>query len=375
MKISAVRTLVLGTDLAKPISTSFGTMTKRYMILVNVQTDEGLEGWGESWSNFPAWAPSERIHTIHDGLAPLVIGENPIEVKKLHKKMRAATRILERQWGAPGPIAQGISAIDIALWDIVAKAQNKPLYQLWEGKKTSIPVYASALGPKDPSALVTKMQAQGVNAFKLKLGFGQATDKHNLELMRELIGSEAELMVDANQAWDVETTLEMAKLFEPFNITWLEEPIPADDWKGMATLRKELPFALAAGENIFSAKRFKALLDVNATDIAQPDVCKIGGLSDMREACLAAVNKGLSYAPHYLGGAVGLMASLQLFAGTPGGVVMELDPHPNPLREAFLEDIVLKEGHLQLPPSVGLGICPNESLIKKYLLNERSLNV
>lgn len=371
MKITKVRTLVLGTKIAEPISTSFGTMTHRTMILVNLQTDEGLEGWGESWSNFPAWSPHERIHTINDGLAPLLISENPLEVSELHQKMRQATRILERQWGAPGPIAQAISAVDIALWDIAAKAQDKPLYQLWEGTRTNIPVYASALGPKDPTKLVEKMQARGVKAFKLKLGFGEETDKRNLELMRGLIGDDAQLMVDANQAWDVETTLEMARVLEPFDITWLEEPIPADQWGNMARLRQELPFNLAAGENIFNAESFGELLELGAVNIAQPDVCKVGGLTDMRKVCLEAEKRGIPYAPHYLGGSVGFMASLHLFAGTVGGVIMELDPHAHPLREAIAGDLMMVEnGHIQLSQAPGLGIDIEEKVIKQYFVDE-----
>jgi L-alanine-DL-glutamate epimerase-like enolase superfamily enzyme len=134
VKITEIRTIVLATRIEQPIQTSFGTMTQRYMILVNIRTSSGLEGWGESWSNFPAWSPYERMHTIQDGFAPLLIGENPLETAQLHTKMRRASRILERQWGAPGPIAQAISALDIALWDIKAKSQEKPLYQLWMSK-------------------------------------------------------------------------------------------------------------------------------------------------------------------------------------------------------------------------------------------------
>ncbi len=371
MKITEIRTKVLGTKIDFPIHTSFGTMTQRYMILVNIRTNSGLEGWGESWSNFPAWSPYERIHTINAGLSPLLIGEDPLDISQLHTKMRRASRILERQWGAPGPIAQAISALDIALWDIVAKAQNKPLYQLWDAQNTQIPVYASALGPQDPTNLIEKMQAQGISAFKLKLGFGLNTDKRNLEQIRELIGPDAMLMVDANQAWDLQTSLNMISILEPYQINWLEEPLAADEWANMAKLRQELPFKLAAGENIFSSQSFETFLGMGAIDIAQPDVCKIGGLSEMREVCLQAQALNLPFAPHYLGGAVGFLASLHLFAGTKGGLIMELDPHENPLREDFIGDLVqVIDGHLQVPQRPGLGFDANESRIKKYLLDE-----
>lgn len=363
--------MVLGTAIDEPIKTSFGTMTYRYMILVNIRTNEGLEGWGESWSNFPAWSPKERIHTINDGFAPLLIGEDPCNVEALHSKMRKASRILERQWGAPGPIAQAVSALDIALWDITAKAQEKPLYKLWQAKPNKIPVYASALGPNNPKKLVEQMQDKGLTAFKLKLGFGLEVDKRNLELMRDLIGNDAQLMVDANQAWDVETTLKRVDLLEAHKISWLEEPIAADEWQNMASLRKTLPFKLAAGENIFSSKSFKELLECESIDIAQPDVCKVGGLSDMRAVCLDVTQRGFAFAPHYLGGTVGFLASLHLFAGTAGGLIMEYDPHENAMREALSAGTYeLSDGFVELKDDAGLGFGPEESVLKKYLLTQ-----
>ncbi len=371
MKITEVRTLILGVKIDEPISTSFGTMTHRYMILVNIRTDKGLEGWGESWSNFPAWSPHERIHTINSGLAPLLIGKDPRDVEALHQEMRKATYILERQWGAPGPIAQAISAVDIALWDIAARAREKSIHQLWDANTLPIPVYASALGPKDPTKLIEKMLQQGVTAFKLKLGFGKETDSYNLELVREMIGPYAQFMVDANQAWDIETALEMAKVLEPYNITWLEEPLPADQWQNMARLRKELPFKIAAGENIYNSTSFKDFLATDSIDIAQPDVCKVGGLSDMRTICSAALKQGIDFAPHYLGGAIGLLASLQLYAGTSGGLIMEMDPHSNPLREELAEGLLdIEDGCVKVPMGVGLGLELKEATLKKYLLNE-----
>ena len=371
MKITEIRTMVLGTKIDPPIRTSFGSMTQRYMILVNIRTSAGLEGWGESWSNFPAWSPYERVHTLNTGLSPLLIGEDPLQIAQLHTKMRLASRILERQWGAPGPVAQAISALDIALWDIAAKAQNKPLHQLWGLHHSRIPVYASALGPQIPTEIIKKMQDNGVNAFKLKLGFGLETDKRNLEHIRELIGPEANLMVDANQAWDLNSSFSMIDVLEPHNIFWLEEPLAADEWENMASLRNALPFPLAAGENIFSSQSFEKFLSTGAVDIAQPDVCKIGGLSEMREVCSQVSRLGLQFAPHYLGGAVGLLASLHLFAASKGALIMELDPHANPLREEFAGKLLeISDGHLQIPQNPGIGFDANEVLIKKYLSDE-----
>lgn len=373
MRIVAVRTLTLAAPLAEPVRTSFGVMTARHAILVNVRSDDGLSGWGESFGNFPAWAPFERIHTISDGLAPLLLGEDPLEPLHLHRKMRVASAPLARQWGAPGPISQAISAVDIALWDILGQARGEPIHRLLgEAVAERIPVYASALGPRDPAPLVAAMQAQGVDAFKLKLGFGRDIDRCNLERLRDLIGPKARLMVDANQAWDLETARAMADLLAQHDVFWLEEPLPADRWRELAMLRRELPFRVVAGENLTDLDSAEAFLELEPVDIIQPDVCKIGGLSEARALCDLARERGVPYAPHYLGGAVGLVASLHLFAAVPGGFMMELDPNPNPFREELGRGLLtVTDGTLPLPQAPGLGVAPEEAWLRRYLLEER----
>lgn len=373
MRITAVRTLTLAAPLGEPIRTSFGAMTTRHAILVNISTDGGLDGWGESFANFPAWAPFERIRTISDGLAPLLLNEDPLEPERLQRKMRRATASLARQWGAPGPIAQAISALDIALWDILGRFHGKPIHALLgSGAPAPVPVYASALGPGDPSEPVAAAQARGIDAFKLKLGFGREVDERNLERMRALIGPEAQLLVDANQAWDAATTREMADSLARHDIGWLEEPLPADRTRELALLRSELPFPLAAGENLTDADGARALLALEAVDIVQPDLCKIGGLSEAREVCRLAGELGIGWAPHYLGGAVGLAASLHLFAALPGGVIMEFDANPNPFREELAGGLLgVEGGTLSVPHTPGLGVRPDERLLRRYLLEER----
>ena len=373
MRIVAVRTLTLADQLAEPVRTSFGAMTARHAILVNVRTDEGLSGWGESFGNFPSWAPFERIRTISDGLAPLLLGEDPLEPERLHRKLRVATATLSRQWGAPGPIAQAISALDIALWDILGQARGEPIHRLLgDAALERIPVYASALGPQDPAPLAAAMQARGVDAFKLKVGFGRDRDGRNLERLRERIGPEARLMVDANQAWDLDTARGMVGLLERHGAYWLEEPLLADRWLELAALRRELPFQVAAGENLTDVASAEAFLELEPVDIVQPDVCKIGGLSEARALCRFARERGVPFAPHYLGGAVGLVASLHLFAALQGGVVMELDSNPNPFRQELGGELLtVSEGALAVPQLPGLGLQPDEAWLQRYLLEER----
>jgi L-alanine-DL-glutamate epimerase-like enolase superfamily enzyme len=373
VRVTAVRILTLAHPLATPVRTSFGVMRQRHAILVEVRTDAGLSGWGESFANFPSWAPFERIRTLGDGLAPLLLGEDPREPERLHGVMRRATATLARQWGAPGPIAQAISALDIALWDLLGQVRGEPIHRLLgSAERTHVPVYASALGPQDPAPLVAEAQARGIAAFKLKVGFGDEIDRRNLARMRELIGPDAQLMVDANQAWDLEQARAAAGLLAQHDVAWLEEPLAADRWHELAQLRREVSVPLAAGENLTDLASGLDLLALDPVDVVQPDVCKIGGLTEARALIEGARARGVPFAPHYLGAAVGLIASLHLFAALPGGVLMELDPNPNPLREALgrgLLDVV--DGALATPQRPGLGLVPDEAWLRRYLLDER----
>ena len=368
MKIQNVEPLVVGMPIAEPVRTSFGTMTHRYAILVRIETDAGLVGWGESWSNFPAWSPYERVHTIRDGIAPFLMGEDPLQVTWLHDKLRRGTEALGRQWGAPGPLFQAISAVDIALWDIMGQEMGQPICRLWGGGTTTqVPVYASGIGPGGVPTLVPPMQARGITCFKLKVGFGTETDQENLALIREVIGPEATLLTDANQAWDLATAMDMAPILADFEPYWLEEPLPADRFEDMSALREVVPFRIAAGENVYGRGGFRRLLDAKAVDVIQPDICKTGGLTESRVICEMAAAWDVPFAPHYLGGAIGLIASLHLFAATPGGWMMELDSNANPLREELGGDLLaVRNGCLAVPAGAGLGLTPDPQLLERY---------
>lgn len=376
MKIDAVRVIALEAPSDTPVRTSFGTMLRRRAILVRIETDGGVHGWGESWVNFPAWSYRERCDTIAQGLVPLLLGRDPREVAFLHGEMVHATHVLARQWGAPGPISQAISALDVALWDIVGKVVGQPLYRLWGGVARPVRVYASGLGPDDPVGPAIALSQQGVRTFKLKVGFGRERDEANLALLRGALGEDAELLVDANQAWDLETAEGMLESLACHRVRWLEEPLPADDVAGMARLRPLLRarggMRLAAGENVYGMGRFAELISCGAVDVVQPDVTKMGGFTEALRVCGLASAFGVPFAPHFLGSAVGLMASLHLVAAAPGGAMLELDANPNALRDELGGAAVrVEEGHLRLPTGPGLGWEPPAGVLERYAIAER----
>lgn len=371
MKIEGIRVLTLGVPIDPPVLTSFGEMTERISVLVALTVSNGSIGWGESWCNFPSWAPLERKATILEGLAPLLLGQDAREVAGLHHRMNGALRTLGRQWGAPGPVAQAISAVDIALWDLNAKELGRPLYRVLGGVASPIPVYASGLGPVDPHLRAKELVGQGVRAFKLKVGFGVDRDEENLALMREVIGKKGTLFVDANQAWDLITAKRMATVLQRYGVDWLEEPLAADDFRGMAELRSATGLRIAAGENIYGVSDFAAMVQAGAVDVLQPDVTKVGGVTECLRICGLAASSGIPYAPHFLGGCIGLLASAHLFASVPGGMIMELDANPNPLRTQVCSPAAaIHSGCLHLPDSPGLGLEMNEEHFKDFLIDD-----
>jgi len=367
IRITEVEPVVLHAEIPEPVRTSFGTMEHRWSVLVRIGTDAGVEGWGESWCNFPSWAPFERVHTLR-GLAPLVVGQDPRDVVGLHGRMREATRVLVRQWGAPGPVSQSIAAIDVALWDLLGKLTDQPIVRLLGGREgMDVPVYGSGLGPGDPAPLLERLQAAGVAAYKLKVGFGSEQDARSLTRMRKLIGDDAVLWVDANQAWSLPAAREALSMLGDHGVDLLEEPLPSGDYLGLARLRDVARIPIAAGENAFGREDFVAMLGSGCIDVVQPDVAKCGGLTDARFACQLAAAHGRAFAPHYLSGAVGLIASLHLFASCPGGTMMELDANPNPLRDELGGELVRAvDGHLRVPSGPGLGFAPSPETLERY---------
>ncbi|MGN6700009.1 MAG: mandelate racemase/muconate lactonizing enzyme family protein [Thermomicrobiales bacterium] len=367
MRITDLRPILLSVPLARPVQTAFGTMTHRHAILVEVVTDEGLVGLGESWSNFPAWAPAERLATLTQGVRPLIVGQALDDPARVTQNLIARLEPVGRQWGARGPIFQAISAVDIALWDVHGKALGKPVRALLaDATADHVPVYASGLGPANVVKTARVYWEAGVRTMKLKVGFGAATDRANLAALCDAYPGAA-LAVDANQAWTYEQARDMAPLLREFGCRWMEEPVLAEELDALRRLRADLPCLIAGGENYYGTREFGRVLAAGALGLAQPDVCKTGGITELAAICRAAHAAGIPYAPHYLGGAVGLIASLHVFASLPGGLIMELDANPNPLREDLLTTPPLvHNGMLAVPDGPGLGIALNPDTVARY---------
>lgn len=360
--IARIETLVLRWPVRVPVRTSFGTMSDRPALLVRVEDVDGAHGWGEVWCNFPSCGAEHRARLVDTVLAPLLVGQAFDSPAAAFEAMSAQTAVLALQSGEPGPIAQAIAGVDTALHDLAARRAGLPLWRLLGGRSDRIAVYASGINPDRPGEVVTALRKEGYTAFKLKVGFGEARDRDNLQQVRDAAGAQAAVMVDANQAWDTPQALLMMLALAPMAPAWVEEPLRADrSWSEWELLASASPLPLAAGENCYGIPGFEALIASRAIAVVQPDLAKWGGISGVAPVIDRIAAAGLRYCPHYLGAGVGLMASAHLLAarGQANGL-LEVDSNENPLRSLLAPALAsLKDGTITLGEAPGLGIEPD----------------
>ncbi|MES2185036.1 MAG: mandelate racemase/muconate lactonizing enzyme family protein [Pseudomonadota bacterium] len=362
--------LVYRVPLATPVQTSFGTMQDRPACLVRVVDEDGQQGWGEIWCNFPSVGAEHRARLAADCVAPLLLGRQWPGPAEAYQALTNTLHVLSLQTGEPGPIAQVVAGIDIALWDLAARKLGKPLWQLFGGTSPAVRVYASGINPTQPERMAASAAAQGYRAFKLKIGFGEARDTANLRALRAELGANAPLMVDANQAWSLHEAAHMASVLEGHGVDWLEEPVAADtrleDWKALAA---RTSIRLAAGENIRGDAEFDAHLANGALRVVQPDIAKWGGFTAGVPLGRRISAHGAWYCPHWLGGGIGLAASLQLKAAVGGAGMVEVDANHNPLRDLFVQPLgTVREGVTTLTTAPGLGVEPDFGAARAYLV-------
>jgi L-alanine-DL-glutamate epimerase-like enolase superfamily enzyme len=285
--------------LALPAS-SMNTFTFHGWLIVEVFTDNGLVGIGNA-----ALAPQVTKQVIDLYLKPILIGRDPWDTELLWQHMYRKTMA----FGRKGIAMAAISAVDIALWDILGKSAKQPVYRLLGGKtKERIPVYASRLYscPLDELAAEAKRyKDDGYKAMKLRFGWGPndgaAGMQRNIELVRtvrETIGDETDVMADAYMGWTLDYAKRMLPLLEPFNLRWLEEPVIPDDIHGYAELRRSGHIPIAGGEHEFTIYGFRELLDARAVDYIQFDTNRVGGITQARKIAALAEAHSIPVIPH-----------------------------------------------------------------------------
>lgn len=375
LTIARLDAFVLRWPVKVPVLTSFGTMHDRPAVLVRVEDADGAHGWGEAWCNFPSCGAEHRARLIETVLAPLIVGRAFASPDAAWKELTRRTAVLAIQSGEPGPMAQAIAGVDIALHDLAARRAGSPLWRHLAGANAtestvrSVPVYASGINPERPAEVVDKLRRAGHMAFKLKVGFDAARDVENLAAVRVAAGAGAAVMVDANQAWELPTAIGMAGRLAASSPVWLEEPLRADrplsEWRELAAAS---PIPLAAGENAIGEAMFDALIESRAIAVVQPDLAKWGGVSGTLAVIERIEAAGLRYCPHYLGGGVGLLASAHVLAARGNAKSwLEVDSNENPLRTVLCPPLAtLGAGCIELGSEIGLGVEPDLAALREW---------
>lgn len=357
--------------LTTPVRTSFGTMRDRPMVMIEAEDKAGVRGYGEVWCNFPAVGAEHRARLVESVMEPLLVGRAFSAPEEAYTLLSNATAVLALQSAEPGPFAQAIAGIDTALWDLAARKAGQPLWRFIDAAASPhVRVYASGLNPDAPEGLAARRRDEGFRDFKLKIGFGRDRDLRNLAALREALGPDCQLMVDANQAWDIDTALSYARDLDPLGLAWLEEPLRCDrPWNDWKTLAAATHTPLAAGENIMGAANFRTALSTGALRVVQPDMAKWGGFSGTLPVAKAILDAGARYCPHYLGGGIGLLASAHLLAAVGGDGMLEIDANDNPLRTALCGPLTqVSDGQAHLTDAPGLGPIPDLSALARYMV-------
>lgn len=329
------------------------------ILLVKVETDTGITGWGEAFCYNCTDAVKAALHSM---VAPLAVGRDARDITKLSHDLQQELHL----FGRYGIAMFALSGLDIALWDIAGKAANLPLHRLLGGAgRTSLPAYASLLKYKDPERVAARTkQAIGEGYRHIKL---HETEEAEVRAAREAAGHDVAIMVDTNCPWTPEQARHMTLKLRQYDLHWLEEPIfPPEDFTAIARLRAGTGVAMAAGENNCTAFQFREMFAANAVDYAQPSVTKVGGVTEFQKVATLADAAGVQLMPHspYFG--PGFLATLQLMAarGEPGGMIERY--HMDLEASLYGEAIDPVNGAFVVPPGPGLGRDPDPDVIKTY---------
>lgn len=338
----------------------------QYVTLVRIETDGGFVGVGEA---FGLPLPTVSAEIVRGLIGPELMGRDPLKAEAIWDEFYSYFRALGH---TRGPMMEALSAADIALWDIKAKALGLPLWRLLGGQRQRIEAYASPVpfydDPKDTRERAQGYRQEGFRGVKLKIGRGLKTDLEHVAAAREGLGEQGTLMVDANCAYDIPAAIELARALAAYGVAWLEEPLASDDIQGLAKLRKASTIPIAAGENEFTPFGVENLLCSEAVDIVQPNITRAGGVTGALRIAELAHTHGVRFAPHGVGSWVGIAAMLHVCAVAPTFLVYEANRLDNPLRDGALSTkFPMEEGEFVLPSHPGLGIEVDWTVARTYL--------
>ncbi len=373
MRIARVETYVAEQGLETPFFFSQFGFDRRQICLVKVMAEDGSYGWGEGYG------PAGVIQAGVEYLAPLVIGEDPLGVEAIWNKMHLRSLDYARR----GVLVASMSAIDIAIWDLRGKLLGQPVSVLLGGRRREkVKVYATGMYFVDTEDLTGKLVdeaksyvAGGFKALKMKVGLGVETDLRHVRAVRQAIGREVELMVDANHAYSRSEARSFAGQIEELDISFFEEPVSPEDYEGYRELRGRTTIPIAGGECEYLLAGFRHLLSNQCVDIAQPDICGAGGLTETKRIATLARAFQTNVLPHSWGTGIAFAAGLHLVSTldpVPGrlrmpDMMLEMDRSENALRDNLTSpQFQVEDGYVAVPKAPGLGVDVNHDQLARF---------
>lgn len=388
MKIRNVTTLKLRFAVDPPMADAIHYMPERTALIVQIETDNGLIGIGESAAYGGSLESMERV--VLDDLRPSLLGADPFMIERLWQRMVRRSH----QRGTSGMLMQAISGIDIALWDLIGQATRTPLFRLLGAYRDSLDAYASAgfyainKGPAELAAEVQGYAERGFRAVKIKVGrnpdillsplpdmwapdYATAAleeDIARVQAVRAAVGPRTRIAIDANNAWTPPVATQFMGWVSDQRIAWLEEPVATDDITGSAEVARAIDVPVSGYETASGLASFRDLIERGAVDIVQPDAIWSGGITVCRKIAAVAEAHGKPVIPHVFSSAVALIANMHLIASLPNAGLLEFDQNQNPLRsELFNEPIDIDDdGRVSLPNRPGLGVSLNQETIERF---------
>ena len=361
MKITAITThyIRIPYDMGAPTREFAGLrFPSQDHLLVQVDTDAGITGWGEGFGHNIIPSTKAALETY---VAPWFIGKDPTDINALHREAAQAFHI----FGRNGPVVYAHSGIDIGLWDIAGKRAGLPISDLLGGaRRKEVRAYASLMRYGNPEVVRRICAERAAAGFKhIKL------HEHTVEAVmaaREGAGPDVEIMNDVNCPWTVAQAIEMEKAYRPARLYWLEEPVfPPEDHTGLARVRRAGQTRIAAGENAAGLHDFVDSFRKGAIDVAQPSVTKIGGITEMRKIIAAAEAHSVQLIPHCAYFGPGNLASIHIVASLSTDTLLE-NIYANLEASPYGDAMFAKDGKVRVPQGPGLGVEPDMQIVAKY---------
>jgi D-galactarolactone cycloisomerase len=383
MKIIDVKSHVLQYPLEKELGYSQMYFDRRTAHIVQIVTDEGIHGYGEAFGGGQVALANKAI--IELVIRPMILGEDPLDRERIWHKVYNSLR----DHGQKGMPIQALSGVDIALWDIVGRYLNQPLYKLLGGAfRQSIFVYGYGMMLQRIPELERSFAGEsiriveaGYRAIKMKIGLGVAKDIQLVKAVREAIGPDILLMVDANHAYTAREAIPLGRELEHLDVFWFEEPVAPEDHQGYRDVCTALDLPVAGGEAEFTRWGFRDLVANRCVDVLQPETCGLGGITEYCKVLALAHTYFIPVVNHVWGSAVAVATNLHLLAAMPhlpGAAepvqpMLEYDTTPNRFREELLvkplnipEQVKRNGGWVSLPPGPGLGIEVDFDFVKRF---------